>query len=174
MRFDIPSRDNDARWRKCADGSYYIDGGDPILAEVKEITAHVCDNTQERITFLHVDLEIDEGAPFQKVEELIEFQQYLSKLKHAAKIEVDTSDSGFTQEQSHFLQHKGCASVTDVANRYIGSFHRRETRMAKSIEKVLKEKWGLTFCADPGWLTWRGPAEETPKSRKTRKKVTTL
>lgn len=86
-------------------------------------------DTQERVTFIHVDLETDEGDPDKfvanwprhsekaKIEKLIEFREYQMRLSHAAKIKVSGSESGFTEKQSYFLQRKMCVSVSDVANR---------------------------------------------------------
>lgn len=189
FRFDVPSFDDDGRWGKWPDGSYYIDSGDPIRAKVTDVEAHVDDDTLDRIVFYHVDLETDEGdvedfaanwpkcSEKTKVEKLLEFRQHLLDLKHASTMKVADSRSGFSEEQSHFLQRKMCETVADVSNRFIGSFHKDEMSMVESVEKTLKEKWNLMFCAGPGWLCYQGPSktEETQKTSKRRsRKMTTL
>ncbi len=178
LQFDVPFADDDGRWLRNSDGTFTIDGSDSIRAVVYSSDGYVCSNTQSGFSSICTMVEVEgaespdgENLEVQKVENLIKFKHYLRLIDRANLCKVNNVDSGFSREQSFFLQRRRCETVADAAKIYLGSFRRGEMRMANGIEKVLKQKWGLMFSSGPDWVTYEGsPSESKPKTVKKKRK----
>ena len=167
LRYDIPLKDEEGRWARNNNGSFDVDAGDPIYAKVVSSQGQVNSDDQESFDCVCVMVEVEGGKEeIDKVNSLLKFMTFLKCLKHAKKFTIIDSDSGFTSEQSHFLQQRMCETVADVAKLFIGSFHKSDKKMVSSIEQVLNEKWGLMFACGPSWYSYHGPASESPKKVK--------
>lgn len=156
LRFDVPFQDDDGRWALTKEGAQ-CDGGVAIFAEIVEYEGFVCSTTQDHVYFVDVNLQVsDYGEGRAEVERLISYKKYLHRLKDAEKINVADSKSGFSEEQSHYLQRKDLVTVADVARQLKTSFH-KDDPLPSQIEKILKEKWDLMFCAGSASLTYQCP-----------------